>query len=103
MQEVLKKIVNTNKVYYDHLSKYGKSIGSQLVNKPEYEEPLFKEWVVDKPVLHQTIAEHMYRTGAYQAGEAFTREAEVHLKEDFKLKFKELNAIVKELKSGQLD
>jgi len=40
----LKRVVNTNKQYYDYLSKYGKAIGKELVAKPEYEEPLFKEF-----------------------------------------------------------
>ncbi len=45
----------------------------------------------------------MYRSGAYQAGEAFTSEASVEIKDDFKHKFKELNRIVKELKEKKLD
>jgi hypothetical protein len=40
----------------------------------------------------------MYRSGFFQSGEIFTREANIDLTEDFKNKFKELNAIVKELK-----
>ena len=69
---MVKRIINHNKTYYDHLSKYGKSIAKELISKPEYEQPLFKEFQLDKPVLNITIAEHMYRSGHYQAGEAFT-------------------------------
>lgn len=72
---MLKKIVNHNKNYYEHLSKYGKSVAKELVTKPEYEEPLFKDFVLDKPTLNKTIAEHMYRSGNYQAGEIFSKES----------------------------
>jgi len=32
-------------------------------------------------VLNITIAEHMYRSGHYQAGEAFTQEAKIDLED----------------------
>lgn len=94
----MKKIVNHNKTYYEHLSKYGKNVGKELISKPEYEEPLFKDFVLDKPVLNKTIAEHMYRSGNYNAGEKFSQEAKIDMADEFKDKFKELNTIVKELK-----
>jgi hypothetical protein len=51
-QDVLKKIVNINKQYYEHLSKYGKVLGKDLASKPEYEEPMFPEtFTLDKPTL----------------------------------------------------
>lgn len=102
-------MVNANKQYYEHLSKYGKSIGKELVSKPEYEEPLFKDFVLDKHVLNQTIAEHMFRSGYYQSGEKFTQEvanstslpSESSLvTEEFKAKFKALNLIVSEMRDG---
>lgn len=67
----MKKIINQNKVYYDHLSKYGKQIGNKFENKQEYEQPLFKEYELNKPALNQAIAEHMYRSGFYEAGDKF--------------------------------
>eukprot|EP00347_Sterkiella_histriomuscorum_P014886 403359145 len=121
--DVVKKIINQNKVYYEHLSKYGKQIAKELTSKPEYEQPLFKEFQLNKPVLNQTIAEHMYRSGCYQAGEVFTQEAQIDLNsnktdkqakikddffidtltnasfEDFKLKYKILNEVVVSLHS----
>jgi E3 ubiquitin-protein transferase RMND5 len=102
-KDVLKRIVNTNKTYYDHLSKYGKSIGKELISKPEYEEPLFKDFVIDKTILNQIIAEHMYRSGSYQAGETFSKEAKIEMLDDFKNKFKELNTIVKDLKEYKVE
>lgn len=49
---MLKRIVNSNKNYYENLSKYGKAIGKELISKPEYEEPLYKDYVLDKPILN---------------------------------------------------
>ena len=71
----MKKIVNSNKSYYEHISKYGKAVGKEFVSKPEYEEPLFKEFELDKQTLNKTIAEHMYRSGFFESGEAFSEEA----------------------------
>ena len=71
-QEVLKKIINANKNYYEHISKYGKVIGKEMISKPEYEEPLFRDYKLDKEALNQTIAEHMYRSGYFTSGEAFS-------------------------------
>lgn len=99
----MKKIVNHNKTYYEHISKYGKSIGKELISKPEYEEPLFKDFVLDKPVLNKSIAEHMFRTGNYHAGETFSKEAQIDMTDEFKDKFKELNTIVKELKDKNVE
>ncbi len=66
----MKKVINTNKVYFDHLSKYGKALGKEFVSKPEYEEPLFKEsYILDKATLNQTLAEHMFRSGYHKSGE----------------------------------
>lgn len=70
---MLKRIVNANKQYYEHLSKYGKAINKELVSKPEYEEPLFKDYVLDRPALNKAIAEHMYRSGFYSSGEVFSQ------------------------------
>ena len=42
-------------------------------------------------MLNMTIAEHMYRSGNFQAGEIFTTEANVDISEEFKSQFKELN------------
>lgn len=65
-------MVNHNKAYYEHISKYGKSVGKELISKPEYEEPMFKDFVLDKVALNNTIAEHMFRSGNFSAGEAFS-------------------------------
>lgn len=100
---MLKRIVNTNKTYYDHLSKYGKKLGSDFVSKPEYEEPLFKHFQPDKAALNQTIAEHLYRSGFFEAGEAFRKEAAFAMSDDFKDQFRELNGIVKELRDQKAD
>ena len=43
----------------------------------------------------------MYRSGSYQAGEAFSKEAKVAMGEEYKNKFKELNTIVMELKANR--
>ncbi len=59
----MKKVVNQNKTYYEHLSKYGKTLGKEFISKPEYEEPLFPDFKVDNALLNKTIAEHMYRSG----------------------------------------
>lgn len=58
---MLKRIINSNKTYYDHLSKYGKAVGKEFVSKPEYDEPMFKDFELDRPTLNLAIAEHMYR------------------------------------------
>lgn len=49
--------------------------------------------------MNLTIAEHMYRSGHYQTGEIFSKEANVGMAEEFKNQFKELNEILKEIKS----
>lgn len=77
-------------------------VSKELISKPEYEEPLFKDFFLDKPLLNQTIAEHMYRSGCFLSGEIFSKEANIEMTEDFKNKFKELNAIVKELKEKKV-
>ena len=87
----MKRVVNQNKVYYENISKYGKTIGKELESKPEYEEPLFKDWKLDKSVLNRVIAEHMYRSGNYNAAEAFTAEANFSMPADFKEQFVTLN------------
>jgi len=112
-QDVLKRIVNSNKTYYDHISKYGKSVSRDFISKPEYEEPMFADFTLDKPVLNKTIAEHMYRSGYFESGEAFTQEAHVEvnpgdhhhgddqLTNEFKERFRLLNRIVSEFREGR--
>jgi hypothetical protein len=39
---------------------------------------------MDKTVLNKIIAEHMYRSGNYGAGEAFTKEANIQMADNFK-------------------
>ena len=76
------------------------------MSKPEYEEPLFKEFELDKPTLNKTIAEHMYRSGFFESGEAFSEEAQIRLEndgenvltEEFKARFRLLNKIVTEIR-----
>jgi len=99
LKDVLKRIVNTNKAYYEHISKYGKSVSKDLVSKPEYEEPLFSEFILDKPVLNQTIAEHMYRSGFFTSGETFSAESSLTLDDCFKEKFKVLNLILTDMRA----
>ena len=79
-----------------------------MISKPEYEEPLFKDYQLDKPVLNKVIAEHMFRSGYFTSGEAFSDEtslpieqADAILNEDFKNKFKTLNKIVSELRESR--
>jgi hypothetical protein len=74
-------------------------VSKDLVSKPEYEEPLFTDFTLDKPVLNQTIAEHMYRSGFYSSGETFSIESNVTLDESFKEKFKVLNIILTDLRA----
>ena len=74
-------------------------MSKDLVSKPEYEEPLFTDFTLDKPVLNQTIAEHMYRSGFYSSGETFSIESNVTLDESFKEKFKVLNIILTDLRA----
>ena len=103
---MLKKIINSNKNYYEHISKYGKSLGKEMISKPEYEEPLFKDYQLDKAALNQTIAEHMCRSGYFTSGESFSEESRLQneeesnagINEDFKAKFRTLNKIVSELR-----
>lgn len=106
---MLKRIVNTNKTYYDHLSKFGKALGKEFQSKSEYEEPLFKDYNLDKEVLNKAISEHMYRAGYFASGEKFTEEAGINeeesgnsmreeIVEEFKSKFKRLNMIIKEFR-----
>ena len=65
-QDVLKRIVNINKQYYEHLSKYGKALGKEFESKPEYEEAMFPEvFVLDKPTLNKALVEHMHRSGFF--------------------------------------
>jgi hypothetical protein len=39
---------------------------------------------MDKTILNKVIAEHMFRSGNYIAGEAFTQEAKISMPENFK-------------------
>ncbi len=79
-----------------------------MISKPEYEEPLFKDYQLDKPVLNKVIAEHMFRSGYFTSGEAFIEESslpienvDANFNEDFKDKFKTLNQIVNELREAR--
>ncbi|TNV79496.1 hypothetical protein FGO68_gene3076 [Halteria grandinella] len=110
-QDTLKRVINTNKTYYENLSKFGKFVAKEFPPKPEYEEPFFKDYIIDKSALNQTIAEHMFRSGFNQAGDTFTKEVigqlgqedeEQLVSEEFKAKFKTLNLIVKEMRNGVL-
>ena len=76
-QDVLKKVVNQNKAYYDHLSKYGKSLNKEFISKPEYEEPIYKDRTFDPQTLNLVVAEHMFRSGNYTSGEVFCEEASI--------------------------
>jgi hypothetical protein len=98
----LKRVVNHNKTYYEHISKYGKSIGKELISKPEYEDAFFPDFALNNDILNQTIAEHMYRSGNFTAGEAFSLEANLSLSDSFKSRFLELNHIVRDLKLRQI-
>ena len=83
LQDVLRRVVATNKAYYELLSKLGKRVGAELASRPEYEEPLFEGFQADRAVVNQSIAEHMCRSGFFAAGEAFRGEAAVALPEAF--------------------
>ncbi len=79
-----------------------------MVSKAEYEEPLFKDYQIDKPVLNKGIAEHMFRSGYFTSGEALNEESSLPLEsvdasfnEDFKNKFKNLNKIISELRESR--
>jgi hypothetical protein len=79
-----------------------------MISKPEYEEPLFKDYQLDKPALNKVIAEHMFRSGYFTSGEAFSEETSLpiekidsNLNEDLKNKFKNLNKIVSELRESR--
>lgn len=112
-QDVLKRIVSSNKTYYDHISKYGKSVAKELISIPEYEEPMFKDFTLEKPVLNKTIAEHMYRSGYFESAEAFSEEAKVEVEIDsgdsnsdfqnheFKEKFRLLNRVISEFRDSK--
>ena len=62
---------------------------------------MFKDWNLDKDL--RVIAEHKYRTGNYQAGETFSKEATIGLTEEFKNQFRELNLILQEIKDKKVD
>jgi hypothetical protein len=103
-------VVDANKKYYEHYSKFGKTIAKEVASKPEYEQPFFPDYVVDKTALNETIAEHMFRSGYYQSGELFTEEVNKRcgtegvpfVNEEYKAKFKVLYLIVKEMREGVL-
>jgi len=49
------------------------------------------------------IAEHFYRSGHFDAGEALSEEAHISLSQPFKDQFRELNTIISQLKQHQVD
>ena len=59
--------------------RFGKTLGKEFVSKQEYDEPMFKNKRLDKDVLNLVIAEHMFRSGNYAAGEMFCKEASVQM------------------------
>ena len=52
VQDVLRRVVATNKAYYELLSKLGKRVGAELTSRPEYEEPLFEGFQADRAVVN---------------------------------------------------
>ena len=100
----LKRMIALNKAYYEHLSKFGKSVSRDLPSTSAYESPMFPEWVLDKPLMNKVVAEHMYRTGCFGAGGVFTEEGRVDgISEEFKRRFRELRDIVEEMQDKRVD
>ena len=58
---------------------------------------------MDRTTLNKVIAEHMFRSGNYTAGEAFTQEAKIAMPENFKDQFVMLNQILVELKERKVE
>ena len=107
-KKICKSVIEENKLIYDSISKIGKGINKcfhwadaldsdfiEFQKNPKKQEEV--SVMKGGAEIDTIIAEHLFRSGRFEAGEKFWNESKVILGEEFKKRFKALDQILTDL------
>eukprot|EP00761_Pharyngomonas_kirbyi_P014278 gb/GECH01014308.1/.p1 GENE.gb/GECH01014308.1/~~gb/GECH01014308.1/.p1 ORF type:complete len:418 (+),score=67.70 gb/GECH01014308.1/:1-1254(+) len=96
-QESVKK---QHKQFHNSLQRLGRSIDSSTQSSANR---LYLSWNMDQDILNRVIAEHFYREGFFDVGDAFVAESGTQVSSNAHSPFKEIYAVLQSLRARNLD
>jgi hypothetical protein len=97
---------NVQKIHKDvhsTFTKLGKSIDKAMQQNQEQANKKPPNWTVDKGLINEIVAQHLYREGEFNTAEQFEQEAQIKVGEEYKQPFIQMFTVLQELQKRNIE
>jgi isocitrate dehydrogenase len=97
---------NVQKIHKDVHStfqKLGKSVDKTMQQHQEQANTKPPNWTVDKQLMNQIVAQHLYREGEFDVAKRFEHESNIQVGEEYKRPFVQMFTVLQELQKRNIE